>query len=52
MSLREITKDLHTEAERTIFAKKLIGGTLTREEYANYLAEIADAPPPLGTVAK
>ena len=37
MSLREITKDLHTEAERTIFAKKLIGGTLTREEYANYL---------------
>jgi hypothetical protein len=37
MSLREITKDLHTEAERTIFAKKLIGGTLTKEEYANYL---------------
>lgn len=37
MSLREITKDLHTEAERTLFAKKLIGGTLTKEEYANYL---------------
>lgn len=37
MSLKEITKDLHTEAERTIFAKKLIGGDLTPEEYANYL---------------
>ena len=37
MSLKEITKDLHTEAERTIFAKKLIKGDLTTEEYANYL---------------
>ncbi len=37
MSLKEITKDLHTEAERTLFAKKLISGTLSVEEYANYL---------------
>lgn len=37
MSLKEITKDLHTEAERTLFAKKLIKGDLTTEEYANYL---------------
>lgn len=37
MSLKEITKDLHTEAERTVFAKKLISGNLTTEEYANYL---------------
>lgn len=37
MSLKEITKDLHTEAERTDFAKKLIKGTLTKEEYAFYL---------------
>lgn len=37
MSLKEITKDLHTEAERTVFAKKLIKGDLTTEEYANYL---------------
>ncbi len=37
MSLREITKDLHTEAERTLFAKKLIAGNLSQEEYANYL---------------
>lgn len=37
MSLKEITKDLHTEAERTLFAKKLITGALSKEEYANYL---------------
>jgi heme oxygenase len=37
MSLKEITKDLHTDAERTIFAKKLLTGSLTSEEYANYL---------------
>ncbi len=37
MSLKEITKDLHTEAEKTLFAKKLIKGDLTQEEYANYL---------------
>lgn len=37
MSLREITKDLHTDAERTLFAKKLLTGVLTSEEYANYL---------------
>ena len=37
MSLREITKDLHTDAERTVFAKKLVTGNITTEEYANYL---------------
>ena len=37
MSLKEITKDLHTDAERTVFAKKLLTGVLTDEEYANYL---------------
>lgn len=37
MSLREITKDLHADAERTIFAKKLVTGSFTEEEYANYL---------------
>lgn len=40
MSLRDITKDLHTEAERTSFAKKLISGSLTKEEYANYLYQM------------
>jgi heme oxygenase len=37
MSLREITQDLHADAERTIFAKKLVTGSFTPEEYANYL---------------
>jgi heme oxygenase len=37
MSLKELTKDLHTDAERTVFAKKLLTGALTSEEYANYL---------------
>ena len=37
MSLREITKDLHTDAERTLFAKKLVTGSISTEEYANYL---------------
>jgi heme oxygenase len=37
MSLKELTKDLHTDAERTVFAKKLLTGVLTDEEYANYL---------------
>jgi heme oxygenase len=37
MSLREITKDLHAEAERSLFAKKLVTGALSTEEYANYL---------------
>jgi len=37
MSLREITHDLHQDAERTIFAKKLVTGSFTTEEYATYL---------------
>lgn len=37
MSLKELTKDLHADAERTLFAKKLVTGTFTAEEYANYL---------------
>ena len=37
MSLKEITKDLHTAAEKTKFAKKLVTGDLTQEEYATYL---------------
>jgi len=37
MSLKEITKDLHADAERTIFAKKLVTGSVSTEEYVNYL---------------
>lgn len=37
MSLKDITKDLHTAAEKTVFAKKLVTGTTTVEEYTTYL---------------
>jgi heme oxygenase len=40
MSLKDITKDLHTAAEKTKFAKKLVTGDLTQEEYANYLYQM------------
>ena len=40
MSLKEITKDLHTDAERTAFAKKLLSGEITQEDYANYLYQL------------
>ena len=37
MSLKEITKDLHHEAETTQFAKQLLSGKISKEDYANYL---------------
>lgn len=40
MSLKEITQDLHLEAEHTTFAAKLISGNITVEEYANYLFQL------------
>jgi heme oxygenase len=40
MSLREITKDLHHEAEITKFAKLLLSGKIEREDYAKYLYQL------------
>jgi heme oxygenase len=37
MSLREITKDLHHEAEITKFAKLLLSGKIEKEDYTKYL---------------
>jgi heme oxygenase len=37
MSLREITKDLHHEAETTTFAKMLLSGKIEKQDYKNYL---------------
>lgn len=37
MSLKDITKDLHHEAETTQFAKQLLSGKILKEDYANYL---------------
>ena len=35
MSLKEITKDLHHEAETTKFAKLLLSGKITKEEFVS-----------------
>lgn len=40
MSLKEITKDLHHEAETTKFAKLLLSGKISKEDYANYLYQL------------
>jgi heme oxygenase len=40
LSLKEITKDLHHEAETTKFAKLLLGGKISKEDYANYLYQL------------
>lgn len=40
MSLKEITKDLHHDAERTEFAKKLLSGNISKKDYANYLYQM------------
>lgn len=37
MSLRDITKDLHHEAETTTFAKMLLSGKIEKQDYKNYL---------------
>ncbi len=37
MSLKEITKDLHHEAEKTEFAKMLLSGKIGGKKYVNYL---------------
>lgn len=40
MSLRDITKDLHQEAETTAFAQLLLSGNITKEQYTNYLFQM------------
>jgi heme oxygenase len=40
MSLKEITKDLHHEAETTQFAKLLLSGKIDKHDYANYLYQL------------
>jgi heme oxygenase len=37
MSLKEITQDLHHEAETTKFAKLLLSGKIDKQSYKNYL---------------
>lgn len=40
MSLKDYTKDLHTEVEKTEFSKLLLSGKITTEQYATYLYQM------------
>lgn len=40
MTLKDITKDLHHEAETTAFAKLLLSGKIDKATYANYLFQL------------
>jgi len=40
MSLKDITKDLHTEAEKTNFAKLLLTSKISKELYTSYLYQM------------
>lgn len=37
MSLKDITKDLHTAAEQTAFSKLLLSGSISQHDYTTYL---------------
>ena len=37
MALRDLVKDVHTEAEESPFAKLLMSGAISKHQYANYL---------------
>jgi heme oxygenase (biliverdin-producing, ferredoxin) len=52
MSLREITKDLHHEAEKTKFAKELLSGKISNKNYANYLYNMLAIYDPIEWYAK
>jgi len=42
MSLKELTKEKHQDAERTEFAKLLLSGNISKEMYALYLAQMLE----------
>jgi heme oxygenase len=42
MSLKELTKEKHHDAERTEFAKLLLSGNISKEMYALYLAQMLE----------
>lgn len=43
MALRDLVKDVHTEAEESPFAQLLMSGNITEEQYAHYLYNQKDA---------
>jgi heme oxygenase len=40
MSLKELTKEKHRDAERCAFSQKLISGNMSIHDYANYLVQM------------
>lgn len=42
MSLKELTKQKHTDAERTAFAKLLLSGNISEKQYAQYLFQMME----------
>lgn len=42
MSLKDLTKEKHTDAERTEFANLLLSGNITTEQYALYLLQMLE----------
>ena len=52
MSLREITKDLHHEAETTKFAKLLLSGKIEKSDYRNYLYNLLAVYDPIEWYAR
>lgn len=52
MSLREITKDLHHEAETTKFAKLLLSGKIEKADYRNYLYNLLAVYDPIEWYSK
>jgi len=42
MSLKELTKEKHQDAERTEFAKLLLSGKISKEMYGLYLAQMLE----------
>ena len=47
MSLKELTKDVHRDAERTSFAKLLMSGDISKKQYAMYLLQMIEVYIPL-----
>ena len=40
MSLKDLTKEKHRDAERCVFSQKLISGDMSVHDYANYLVQM------------
>ena len=51
MSLKELTKQAHSDAERTEFAKLLMSGDISKKQYAMYLLQMLEIYIPLENFA-